>query len=86
MADRQVTQSRKDADGDITALCNPDEYWTSRTKAQVIHDIEKATHRYYVIGDGATVYVRVVYGSTGKHLRTTADKSSSNNLDNLPDC
>ncbi|WP_368858710.1 DUF3892 domain-containing protein [Roseovarius mucosus] len=25
-------------------------------------------------------------GTTGKYLRSTADKSSSNNLDNLPDC
>jgi len=30
MADRQVTQSRKDSDGDILALCNPGEYWSPR--------------------------------------------------------
>ena len=47
MAERHVTRSRKDADGDITALCNPDQYWSSRTKAGAIQDIETGTHRYY---------------------------------------
>lgn len=86
MAERQVTRSRKDSEGDITALCNPARYWSPRFKAEAIHDIETGTHRYYVTGDGGTVYVRVVNGPNGKYLRTTPDPHSSNNLDNLPDC
>ena len=86
MAERQVTRSRKDADGDITALCNPGRSWSPRSKAWAIHDIEMGTHQYYVNGYAGRVYVRVVNGPNGKYLRTTADPPSSNNLDNLPDC
>ena len=86
MAERQVTRSRKDSDGDITALCNPAQLWSPRSKAGAISDIETGAHRYYVGGYGGRVYVSVVNGPNGKYLRTTADPYSSNNLDNLPDC
>lgn len=87
MADRQVTRSGKDRDGDITALCHSGAFWSPRKKWDAIHDIETRTHSYYVQQPGTRrVEVKVVQGATGKYLRTTADPSDANNLDNLPDC
>ena len=86
MADRQVKQTRKDSDGDITALCNSGESWSPRSKANAIRDIETKTHAYYVGSGSDRVDVHVVNGPTGKYLRTDPDPQSKNNLDNLPDC
>ena len=87
MADRKVTKSGKDSDGDITKLCNPGATWSPRSKSDAISDIENGTHKYYVQQPGTSrVDVHVVNGASGKFLRTTADTSSDNNLDNLPDC
>lgn len=87
MADRRVTHTRKDRDGDITALGNPGQDWSPRMKASAIADIEGRIHTYYVQAPGTSrVEVRVVNGSTGKYLRSDPDPSSKNNLDNLPDC
>lgn len=87
MARRKVTKSRKDSDGDITALCNSGEIWSPRSKRDAIDDIESDRHSYYVDvpGTGA-VDIRVVRGSNGKYLRTDPDRTSRNNLDDLPDC
>ncbi len=86
MADRRVTLSRKDPDGDISALCNPGELWSPRLKANVITDIESGVHTYYVLSAGNRVRVHVLRGVTGKYLRTSPDLISHNNLDDLPDC
>jgi hypothetical protein len=85
VADRRVRETGKDQ-GDITSLCNPGEQWSPRVKADAISDIESGSHRYFVREEGDNAWVRVVDGPTGKYLRTTADSSSNNNLDNLPDC
>lgn len=87
MADRQVTRSRKDSDGDITAVCNPGQYWSPRAKRDTVDDIERRLHTYFVQQPGslrADIHVVTIAGR--KHLRTAADASTSNNLDNLPDC
>lgn len=86
MADRRVTQSRKDADGDITALCNPVEFWSPRQKPDAIDDIESERHTYYVLVDGKRTNILVVNDPNGKYLRTSPDTTSHNNLDDLPDC
>jgi hypothetical protein len=86
VADRRVTQSRKNAEGDITALCNPSENWSPRLKADVIRDIESELHAYFVDRARYRTNVRVVNAATGKYLRTEADPRSENNLDNLPGC
>ena len=87
MADRQVRQTRKDKDGDITALCNPGEYWSPRLKAGAISDIETGVHTYYVLWSrGTRTEIRVVNGPNGKYLRTDRDGTPRNNLDDLPDC
>ena len=87
MADRAVTRSGKNRDGDITSLCKPGEYWSPRSKQNVIGDIDGGTHRYYVPwSDGASTWIRVVNGTNGKYLRTDKDHTTKNNLDDLPDC
>ncbi|WP_026988886.1 DUF3892 domain-containing protein, partial [Fodinicurvata fenggangensis] len=60
--------------------------WSPRSKADAIRDIENKTHSYYVDRAGDRTDVHVVNVGGKKHLRTTADKNSKNNLDNLPDC
>ena len=86
MADRKVTHSGKDSDGDITKLCNPAS-WGTVSKASAIQQIESGTHTYHVNQPGISrVDIHVVNGATGKYLRSDPDPSSQNNLDNLPDC
>jgi hypothetical protein len=86
MADRAVTQTGKDADGDITRLCNPGEFWSPRSKQDAIDDIELGNHTYYVPWNSGRTAIRVVDGPNGKYLRTDRDGTSKNNLDDLPDC
>lgn len=86
MADRRVTRTRKDNDGDITALCNPGEVWSPRSKADAIRDIESKVHSYHVQWPEKRTEIRVVNGPTGKYLRTDRDNTTRNNLDDLPDC
>ena len=87
MADRQVSATRKDNDGDILALCNSAGYWSPRSKADAINDIESGLHTYHVLWQGGRrTEVRVVNGRFGKYLRTDWDDTPRNNLDDLPDC
>jgi hypothetical protein len=86
VAQRAVTHSGKDRDGDITSLCKPGEYWSPQSKAGAISDIELHLHSYYVPWPEGPTPIRVVNGLTGKYLRTDRDNTSRNNLDDLPDC
>lgn len=86
MADRQVTRSGKDSDGDITSLCNTGQLWSPRKKRDAINDIENGIHSYFVVSPSGRVNIHVVQGQNGKYLRTDPDKTSKNNLDDLPDC
>lgn len=88
MADRLVTASGKNSDGDITALCQAGAWWSPRRKPDAISDIEGGIHRYYVRLEGyREVDIHVVkHPRYGKYLRTDPDKTSKNNLDDLPDC
>ena len=86
MADREVTQTRKDQYGDITALCNPSSLWSPRSKDDVIRDIESRTHTYHVQWPDKRTEIHVVNGATGKYLRTQRDNTTRNNLFDLPDC
>lgn len=86
MATREVTQTRKDKDGDITALCNPGSSWSPRLRSDAIKDIESGDHKYFVSwSDGKRTEIRVV-ARTGKYLRTDHDSTTRNNLDDLPNC
>ena len=86
MVERLVTRTGKDDDGDITALCNPGEYWSPRYKNSAIGDIETGRHTYYVQWQDRRTDIHVVDGPKGKYLRTDRDSTPRNNLDDLPDC
>jgi len=87
MADRAVTKTRKDEDGDILALCNDGAVWSPRLKADAIVDIETGLHTYYVPWNAGRTEIRVVNDRfKGKYLRTDSDNTPRNNLDDLPDC
>lgn len=87
MADRRVTPTGKDDDGDITKLCQTGATWSPRSKSDAIDDIDNKIHTYYVKEGGLPrVDVHIYTLGSKKHLRTTADSKSANNLDNLPDC
>lgn len=87
MANRKVIASGKDEDGDITALCNGGELWSPRQKSGAISDIESGTYRYYVRDtQGNEADIKVGNRNGNKYLFTVPDKSSANNLDNLPNC
>lgn len=84
MADRRVTKTGKDRDGDITSLCGA---WGSTTKSTAISEIGNGTNSYYVQDDRyRRADVHVVNGPTGKYLRSDPNSSCSDNLDSLPDC
>lgn len=84
MADRRVTRTGKDTDGDITSLCGA---WGSATKATAISDIESRRHTYFVQDvRSRRADVQVVNGTTGKYLRTDPNSACFDNLDSLPDC
>lgn len=87
MANRAITRSRKDSDGDIIAIGNPNETWSPVSKADAIYHIESGTHYYYVPwNDGNSTAIRVVDDVRhGKYLRTDHDTTSRNNLDDLLD-
>ncbi len=84
MADRKVTRTGKDSEGDITKLCGS---WGQESKAIAIRQIDNRTTSYYVQQPGCgRSEIHVVNGPTGKYLRSDPDTTSDNNLDNLPDC
>lgn len=86
MADRRVRQTGKDDEGDITQLCNDTAAWSPRRRDDAIRDIETSAHTYYVEEAGYRSEISVATRSGRKYLRTYADATSKNNLDNLPDC
>lgn len=85
MADRRITHSEKNYRGDITAIGQHGQYWSPRSKADAISDIELHLHTYYVQWPEKRTEIRVVNGVTGKYLRTDRDNTTRNNLDDLPD-
>ena len=88
MADRQVTKTGKDLDGDILSLCLDGASWSPRMKRDAIRDIEDKLHSYFVLWPGGVrTEIHVVSDrSKGKYLRTDRDTTTRNNLDDLPDC
>lgn len=90
MADRRVTRTRKDKDGDITAICNANATWSPRSKADAISDIKSPSgHTYYVENGAGRSDIQVINDSSvsgGRYLRTDPNGSCTDNLDTLPDC
>jgi len=87
MADRQVTHAHRDDQGIILAVC-----WKSGTslmytaRQQVVDDISSGAHRYYVHEQAPAVWIEVITVNGVQYIKTEADSTSQNNLDNLPTC
>lgn len=75
----QVKRTGKSG-GDITSLCGDG---FNHSKATAVANIGSGTENYFVREVAPSVDVHV---TAQGHLRTNADASSANNLDNLPDC
>lgn len=84
MIERKITNTRKDEKGRVIAICNPVEWWSPRSLAEVINDIEESFYKYYVIVGGQRVIIKVANGSAEKYLRTDPDKTAKNYLGDLP--
>lgn len=55
-------------------------------EGRCIRDIESGSYKYYVEEETPRSWVRVIERGGAKHLQTTADRHSKNNLDNVLDC
>jgi hypothetical protein len=86
MAERLVTKTRKGYEGDILALCNPDESWSPRFKHEAIQDIETKLHNYFVEVEEERINISVVLIRGSKHLITDKQQTLINNLEQLEDC
>lgn len=82
MSDARIKNVEKDRDGDITHVgVSGDWKWTV---APVVTSIESGTNTFYVMcPQRADVIVSSTHGGR-KFLKTTADTTTKNNLDNLP--
>ncbi|MEA2010676.1 MAG: DUF3892 domain-containing protein [Actinomycetota bacterium] len=86
MARRRIRSTRKDRDCDILSVCNKAEYWPPRAKAEAIRDIDAGEHAYFVAEASHESEVHTYTLNGVNHIKTHADASSANNLDNLPGC
>jgi hypothetical protein len=85
MAQRLVTHAARNSRGNIIAIGNPDSEWRQRRSEWAISDILAGRHEYVVPGTrGLPRPIDVVNGRFGRYLRTRADTTEDNNLDNLP--
>lgn len=83
MGEYAVTGVRKDNHGEITTLCGP---WGSSSSVSVMQAIQLG-HRYYVpMMDSSKSWIRIVNGPRHPYLRTDWDKTTKNNLEELPLC
>ena len=87
MADREVKKTSKSKNRDIVVLCNSTALWSPKLKSMAILEIEENIHRYFVKVDNKEVDIQVVNDPLkGKYLRTDPVKTTSNNLNDLPEC
>lgn len=81
---RDVTSVKKKK-GTITHLCNDSASWSPVTVGEAIQQIRARTIHYFARREDSRAAIVVVSdGQAGFHLRTVADKTSRNNLDELP--
>ncbi|HCY75818.1 MAG TPA: DUF3892 domain-containing protein [Ignavibacteriales bacterium] len=86
MIERQITGIKKDSSGNIVSLCNPTEWWSPKSVNEILYDIEEYMYLYFVIVDGQKVEIKIITGLTKKYIRTDPDKTTKNNLEDLPAC
>lgn len=86
MATWRVRNADRDAQGDVLRIGNSRDGNWAETRDRAVQDIRQGLHSYYVDEAGHRADVRAVPNASGwgYHLRTDADATSKNNLDNLP--
>jgi hypothetical protein len=80
--DRRIMAVKKDRNGNIVALCNPEESWSPRRAIDVMKDIGSGMKSYYVQQVANRTYLRLIAGT----LQTTKDLAHGNSLAKLPVC
>lgn len=80
--DRRVRSTKKDANGKITALCNPGQDWSPRSTRDVSRDISAGRKSYYVVEHQRRSYLRDVSGE----LAAGAGATGGDMLALLPTC
>jgi Protein of unknown function (DUF3892)/D-arabinono-1,4-lactone oxidase len=81
---REVTAVKKRR-GAITHLCKDGQPWSPITVSDAIAQIRSGRARYVARSDETRAVIRVVRdGHGGFYLRTQADRTAEDNLDNLP--
>jgi hypothetical protein len=83
MADRIVTNTILESNGNTLFLVNKSENWSPRHVNEAIIDIENNIHEYYV--DNLSTKIGVVIEGGNKFLRTFRDNNLGNNLDTIED-
>jgi len=84
---REVTATRKLPDGVITHLCDgAGATWGPVAVQDAIVQIEDGSVAYFTNIGGVAAHVNVVDDPQGKYLRSQADETTANNLDDLPGC
>ena len=84
---REVTAVRKRGRDVITHLCQKGARWSPVTVNQAIREIQSGAVQYYTrLGDRVVPVQVVDDGRGGNYLRSQADATEQNNLDNLPSC
>ncbi len=82
--ERRIYSKKSDKDGDILYIYG--NYWGPVSVQEAVYQIENNLYQYYVdeAGYRSEVYVdQTPWGR--KFIKTFADKTSKNNLDNLPE-
>jgi hypothetical protein len=84
MTEHQVTCVQHDIHRNITSIGAGAQRWST---AQAISEIDGKRKRFYTLVNGVRADVQVMQTKEGKkYLRTDPDKTTRNNLDDLPTC
>ena len=82
---RRVTAVQRDDEGNLVALCNPEEPWSPVYAETVVRHLSIGLFEYYVSEAGYLSYVKVDEVADEETLFTIKDPDSSNSLENLPE-
>lgn len=85
MKRRRITHVRRDDDGEIEALCNPEKQWSPIHKETMVRHLSIGLFEYYVSEDDHITYVKLDELDEDQEIFTTPDPDSPNNLRNLPE-
>ena len=83
MGDYRITCRKVDRNGVLTHVGISNKRYTVK---EIIDWINNKEHSFYTYEDNTKAIVEVVGSPPNEYLRSRADKTVHNNLDELPDC